>query len=286
MKTKPALKPTYKKELVNLLKSILPLHSVYVIRCCKERKKQVDYLNFRDSNPQRSETYTLLILVHGTVTKKPMDLMEEVHHKTGKRSKVVAICHSLSKAIEKLSEGDHFLYQVLEHSPCLYKENDVLLRYQKFKPFINSLVYGQIQETWNVRMNRVSYMLYMVGHIELEDNAIARLSTMHHALVQLCLALLQVFWQFVPKHCSLPYLLHLCGHFTDLPQRIFPTETYGLHRVHYMLCNAPDIMRFKSSEEFSEMDADKALRKCQRFYQGAREQGEKQLLVLKQLHGA
>lgn len=51
-----------------------------------------------------------------------------------------------------------------------------------------------------------------------------------------------------------------------------------------MLCNAPHIARFKSKNEFSNLDTDKAYNRCERFYSEAYDTGQKQLLKLKDLH--
>src|SRR5690606_17576542 len=110
------------------------------------------------------------------------------------------------------------------------------------------------------------------------------MTIMHYALEQICLGLLYLFWKFEPQHYSLSYMLHLCSHFCRLPDTIFPKETYGLHRMRYMLCNVHHIMRFKAKNEFSYRDTVKAHNRCERFYGEAKKLGEAQLEYLKELH--
>ena len=133
-------------------------------------------------------------------------------------------------------------------------------------------------------MERAEYMLSILNTIEPKEDSTSRLAIMHYALEQVCMALLYVFWEFKPQHYSLPYLLHLCSNFTQIPQTIFPKETYGLHRMYYMLCNAHHIMRFKVQNEFSDIDTDKAYNRCDRFYEEAKILGEKKLEHLKEIH--
>lgn len=101
---------------------------------------------------------------------------------------------------------------------------------------------------------------------------------------QVCLGLLILYWEHVPNHYDLPYLLHLCWHFTTLPQRIFPKNTYGLQRQFYMLRSAHHIMRFKGKMDFSNSDFDKVLHRCELFHAEARGLGKIQLVRLRKFH--
>jgi hypothetical protein len=133
-------------------------------------------------------------------------------------------------------------------------------------------------------MERAEYLLSTIGCIERKEYPISILSTMQSALEQICLGLLYLFWEFKPQHYSLSYMLHLCNHFSEPSQNIFTRETYGLHRIYYMLCNAHQIMRFKAHNEFSEKDTDKAYNRCERFYDEAKRLGDKHLEYLKEQH--
>jgi len=283
-KTKISTKFPLQEELLDLLKKLLPLHSVNVISVQKEKKKQEIFLSPICTNPQKLVTYTLLIITYKPISKRLGEFMDDVFNKMQQRCKIYAIMYTLSNAKKRLDFGNNFLSQALFQTPCIYKYDNSLLKFKNFPLLFYQKIYQRILETWKARMDRAEYLLSVVDGSESREDSTARLSVMHYAIEQVCMALLYVFWEYQPKHYSLTYLLHLCSHFTQLPQTIFPKETYGLHRIYYMLCNAQHIMRFKAQNEFSERDTDKAYNRCEQFYDEAKKLGEEQLEHLKELH--
>ena len=210
--------------------------------------------------------------------------MGEVYNKMQQRCKVYAICYTLSNVIKNLDYGDNFLNQIIRQTPCVYKKSNVLSRFKNVEMIFYKAIYKQIKETWENRMYRASYLLSVIDTIEFDEDATSRISIMNYAMEQVCMALLYIFWEFKPQYYSLSYLLHLCSLFTQLPQTIFPKRTYGLQRMYYILCNAHQIMRFKSGDEFSDIDAEKLHKRCERFYKEAKSLGQEQLKQLKELH--
>jgi hypothetical protein len=270
----------YQNQLLLLIKSLLPLHSAYILGFCEHETKHECYLNTNDSRGKNSVTYTLVIISYKTVTKKPIDFMEEIYNKTKQKIKVYPIFYNLSKVLEKLDFGDNFLTTVITQTPCIYKEDEVLQRFNKFELCLHPIYYRKIKEEWEIRMKRAGYLFSCIDVVEFKEDYTSKIAVMHHGMEQVCLALLSVFWELKPHHYSLSYLLHLCSNFSTLPETMFPTETYGLHRIKYMVCNAHNLLRFKNSEEFSAIDAEKALRRCMDFYQQAKVEGEQHLEFL------
>tara|TARA_R110002126_G_C10483579_1_gene502189 strand:- start:2825 stop:3535 length:711 start_codon:yes stop_codon:yes gene_type:complete len=229
-------------------------------------------------------TYTLLIITHKPISKSLGDFMDDLYNKMQQRCRVYIILYTLTKVKKRLDYGDDFLFKVIFHTTCLYKIDDSLSKFSNYGLHFHPRVYKSIQETWRGRMARAEYLLTILNTIEPQEDSTSRLAIMHYALEQVCMALLFVFWQFKPHHYSLPYLLHLCSHFTQIPHTLFPKETYGLHRIHYMLCNAHHIMRFKVQNEFSYMDTNKAYKRCELFFNEAKNLGERQMELLKEVH--
>ena len=272
------------EELLDLLKKLLPLHSVYVISIQKEKKKQDVFLSPIGTNPQKLVIYTLFIITHKPISKRLGEIMDHVFNKMQQRCKIYAIKYTLSTVKKRLDFGDNFLSQAIFQTPCMYKEDDALLEFINYSLLFDQSIYKHILETWKARMDRAAYLFTIIDTIEPVEDATSRLSIMHYALEQTCLALLYVFWEYKPQHYSLSYLLHLCGQFSQLPQTIFPKESYGLHRMYYILCNAQHIMRFSTQNQFSVRDTDKAYNRCGLFYDQAKKLGEEQLEHLKELH--
>lgn len=118
--------PSLQKELLDLLRELLPLHSVYVISAFKEKKKQNVYISPGITTSQKAMTYTLLIITYKPVSKRLGDFMDDLYGKMQQRCKVYAIMYSLSKVKKRLDYGDNFLTQVLFHTTCIYKVDDSL----------------------------------------------------------------------------------------------------------------------------------------------------------------
>ncbi|PKQ44463.1 hypothetical protein CSW08_13730 [Confluentibacter flavum] len=284
MKTKIPSKFPFQKELIALIKKELPLHSVYVISQYPEKRKQDIYLTPINKNIKKQVTYTLLIIGHKSPRKNLGDLMAYLYNKTEQRCKVYAIFHTLANIMDRIDVGDNFLTRIISQTPCMYKEDDALLRFSQYQICFHKLVYKSIKEGWMNRMKRADYLLTVINTIEDNEEPNSKLAVANCAMEQMCLALLNLFWEYKPQHYSLDYLLHLCTHFTQLPNRIFPRTTFGLQRQYYMLCNAQDIIRFKDKNEFSKNDAHKVAKLCERFYGEALTIGKEQLKHLKEIH--
>ena len=208
MKAQKTPKHPYQKKLLDLLKKLLPLHSVYVISVYKEKKKQNVYLSPQSVSSQKVVTYTLLIITYKPISSRLGDFMDNLYNKMQQRCKVYAITHSLAKVKKRLNDGDNFLCQAVFQTPCIYKADDSLSKFSNFTLLFHESVYQRIQETWKGRMDRAEYLLDIIGTIEPKEDSTSRLSVMHYALEQVCMALLYVFWEFKPQHYSLSYLLH------------------------------------------------------------------------------
>lgn len=284
MKTKAPAKFPFKKELIGLIKKELPLHSIYVIGVYPEKKRQDIYLTPGCTNPQKLVTYTLLIIGHKSPRKSQGDFMYGLYNKMQQRCKVYVIFHTLSNIMDRIDVGDNFLTRTISQTPCLYKEDDALFRFSRYRICYHKQVFKTIKAGWKSRMERADYMLKVIDTIMDNEEPNSKLAIVHGAMEQICMALLNLFWEYKPHHYSLDYLLHLCSHFTQLPNKIFPRTTFGLQRQYYMLCNAQDIIRFKGKNEFSSNDAHKVAKLCERFYEEAITLGKDQLKHLKELH--
>lgn len=284
METKAPTKFPFQDELIALIKKEVPLHSVYVMSVYTQKQEQTVQTPLARTMSKNVAAYTLLIIGHKTISKSLGDFMDDLFNRMQQQCKVYSIFYTLSNVKKRLNIGDNFLFQVINQHTCIYQENKELDKFKNYGPLRHKNVYEHIQGTWDCRMRRAEYLLSILDASEPNEDAISKLTVMHHALEQICLGLLYVFWEFKPHHYSLPYMLHLCNHFCTLPQTIFPRETYGLHRMFYILCNVHHIMRFKVENEFSKKDSDKALNRCERFYEEAKDLGDKHLEYIKEFH--
>ncbi|MBP0905863.1 hypothetical protein ACFSKN_14965, partial [Mariniflexile gromovii] len=275
------------KNLLALLKSLIPLHSVYVINMNVCKNKQVTNLTPKSKQAHMEAIYTLLIVADKALHKNLDDLMEEVYNKMEQRCKVYIVYVTLSNLMERIDIGDNFLTRTLKETPCMYKQDNRLSRYSQYGLMYHVSIYKEIKTIWKHRMERAKYLLSVIDVIHEDEEPLSKLAVLHNAMEQVCLGLLYVFWEFKPHHYDLSYLLHLCSTFTSLPNNIFPQTTFGLQRQFYMLCNASEIMRFKGTNgtnDFGLKDVDKVLKRCKQFLKEAHQIGEKQLKHLKEVH--
>lgn len=284
MKTKTSKKFPYQKELICLIQKEVPLHSIYVISVYTEKRGQGIYMTPLSKKSKKKVTYTLLIIGHKSARKSQGDLMEYMYNKTDQRCKVYVIFHTLANIMNRIDVGDNFLTRALSETPCMYKEDDTLSRFSQYGICFHRLVYERIKEGWKNRIKRADYLLTVINTIEDNEEPNSKLAVAQCAMEQMCLALLNLFWEYKPQHYSLDYLLHLCSHFTQLPNRIFPRTTFGLQRQYYMLCNAKNIILFKDKNEFSKNDAQKVAKLCERFYEEVITLSKEQLKHLKEIH--
>ena len=286
MTTATSIQQSFPNDLLHLIKENFSPHSIYVISVNRKIHRKEQYLKPICKTIDHPVIYTLLVICKRFPNKKLGDLMDDLYNKTQKRFKVHAIVYSLSNARKCLDFWDNFLSKVIFSTCCIYKTDDTLDRFKNYPLLVHPNVYSDIHQVWQARMDRAEFLLSTVRDILPKEDPCAMLATMHFALEQICMGLLYVFWEFKPQHYALPYLLHLCSHFTELPDLIFSKDTYGSHRMHYMLCNAHHILRFKTKAEFSVRDSNKAFSRCDRFLDEAQQLGGVELERLKALHCA
>ena len=287
METKANKKFPFQKELISLIKKEVPIHSVYVIKLNKNKSKQIAYLTPKSEHSQVEAIYTIFIVGNKALHKNLGDFMEEVYNKMEQRCKVNIIFCTLPNLMERIDIGDNFLTCILSDTPCIYREDNALSRYSQYGLMRHFSIYKSIKKIWNDRMERTAYLFSITDVIHENEEPLSKLAVLNNAMVQICLGLLYVFWEFKPHYYTLSYLLNLCAAFTSLPHSLFPRTTFGLQRQYYMLCNAPEIMGFKGTNgtnDFTLRDVDKVLKRCKQFYGEAELLGEKQLEYLRKIH--
>ena len=284
MTTATSTSHIFSNDLLHLIKENFSPHSIYIISVNRKNQKKEQYLQPICRTIDEPVIYTLLIICKKFPNKQLGDLMDDLYNKSQKRFKVYTIIYSLSNARRCLEYGDNFLRNVIFSTSCIYKTDSTLDHFKNYPLLVHPNVYSGIHQVWQSRMDHAEFLLSTVRDILPKEDPCAMLATMHFALEQICMGLLYVFWEYKPQYYALSYLFHLCSHFTELPDRIFSKDTYGSHRMHYMLCNAHHILRFKTKAEFSVMDSDKAFSRCDRFLDEAQQLGDIELDRLKALH--
>jgi hypothetical protein len=109
------------------------------------------------------------------------------------------------------------------------------------------------------------------------DVALIKIALLHEAMVQVSLGLIRVFLGYTPNIYSLRFLLSLCGHFCELPSRIFPQETFEQQQLFKRLCTPASMLRHWNRLDAPEGDVDLLLDECNIFLKEAKALAEHQL---------
>lgn len=269
------------KEVVNLLQSQFQVHSIFLLNMRQEYSFEHQHL-YDIKEDQQQFVCTMLLVTKKPVSMSPAELMDLVFNKVG--MKVFFIFKILPKIMERIKWDDNnFLKQVINRENCIIEVDDKLSPYYDKAPYYDSCIWSSIDTVWRNRINTAHY-LHELTDPSLDQNhedPIAALAMVQNALIQTCLGMLYVFWEFKPSYTSLPYLIHLCSHFSDFPKEILLSTSFNSRRMFYLLTQAQNHLRFGSQYKIREEDKDNAHKLCLQFIEKAEHITEKRLRYLK-----
>ena len=275
---------TVEHDVISQLLELVPVHSIYLLQISTDKNSQIINMPPTNKRSKIIKSYTLFVITYKPISKNLGLLMDDLYNKTQQKYRVYLITMVLSTAIKELNYGSNFLLNILKRTPCIFKDNDNLDKFIGFGLLYDPNFYEHIHRVWKNRMQRANYWISMVYVDDSKEDEFVNLGMLNYGLEQICVALIYVFWEFNPSYYSLPYLMHLCSHFSDLPQAYFLKSTYQRKRTFYLLSNARNQMRFKAFQEYSSHDSKKAYNLCEQFLQEATTIGDKQLSEIKLLH--
>ena len=276
----------YIGELVDSIKSILPIHSIYVLALTETVKETTAFTPPLRTSSEGFAVYTLVLVSLRSfllnTTQVTVVLLEKMHYKC----KVYPITFIIEDVIDRVDEGNNFLTRILNHAPCIYKVDESLSLYSKFSPILHKSMYTEIKAEWKRRNRRAGYLLTTVGNdgIDMNVDPSAQLGLLHYALEQMFLGIVYLFWEFSPVYYPMDHLLHFCGVISELRQRIFSQRQFETKRIFRLLCMGNRQMRTRSCTVIAQGDVDKAYKLCERFHNESILLGSRQLKSLKRLH--
>ena len=269
-------------DLIPLLCSLSRVHTVYLMRQVSTNRTQTYTGGLSiPIKPDTREVLTLLVISHEQVA-DPMHIQHSLLNKTQGRYEVFSIHLTLREANSRINWGSTFLNRVLRECKLLYRED------QQLELPVSDLqhpqVYARIATHWNTRLQRAHYFETKAVDCEDPQSNYGKYLLLQQAVQQACLGLIYVFWEYQPSCFALPYLLHLCEHFCDLPQILYPKRSFRSHQVYTQLCHASYNLHEKTGRDTSDADAHKAEQLTYRFIKAARQLAEEKLRELKQRH--
>lgn len=268
--------------VIKAIRKLAKVHSIYVIGHQVHNTKSCSSL---DANMQRRKTthiYTLLVISHDLV-KDPQKFMNEVYNKTHKTSRIYSIHYTYNEVSYRLTEGNNFLSLILNQASIGYQENDNLY-YLPHSILYHPTVFTRLKEAWELRHQRALYYFEKTTICEKVTDDNSRYLLYQEVVRQTCLGLLYLFWELQPTFFSIPFLLNLCSQFSDLPDIIYPKDSFRSKDAYHKLCHARYLMDCQSSTFQTDEYTGHIEKVVFNFLQKAEVLAEQQLLELERKH--
>ena len=263
-------------EFTQVVQSMAPIHSIYLLGATKEEKASTYFL--RDKNHETNDCryeFIVLIVSHNEIW-GTQDFMDSVYKKMNERVRVFSIQYSHSHLLTRIDEGDIFLARIMRPENVLYQESLI----EEMDPG-SKFSYLELIDEWKARINRAEYFQTKAHLLDEVDDETARMELISQMVFHGSAALLCVHWQFRPQHFDLEVLLKLCGMVSKSPETLLPENSYSSTRIFEYLKNAHYNLQFRTDQFIHYEDSDEAFERAGRFLNQVFEEGEAILGELK-----
>lgn len=271
------------KKMISIIIELQPVHSIYLIGTKKKTIKTRYFLDSSNTTGVKNLfTYTILIVSYNFIG-DPKVFMNEVFNKSVEQIEIYSIHYTIKEAKRKLTEGDNFLSRIIINSRLIYQETDEL-EYLPSNYLYHPKIFQRIKTEWDVRNRRAHYFeekLDVAEHV-VERNG--RYLLLQQSLIQSCLGILYVFWEYKPTYFSLPFLLQLCNQFIPTPEIIFPKRSFRSQRIYNDICHATYNLDCKAELDSNQNESFKAQNLCYKFLKKAESLAKEKLEELERLH--
>src|SRR5690606_37928989 len=138
-----------------------------------------------------------------------------------------------------LDRYKHFFYNVLHHGTLVYSNPTVDLVSLDICPPRDIAA----AKKYCRRRNTIAEMFLESTCNDNSDEGQGEMAMMHIIAEHVCLALIEGYLGYRPRHFALGYLFDLCLHFCTLPDDIFPRETLSDRKMFKMLSTGVSNLR-------------------------------------------
>jgi len=263
--------------VIELIKTKLALDSVFLISKYEDQQIMEVYLEQATPLMQNTTIYTLMLVTTEPSPLSPAEVMNFIFKETAECCRVYSILFTVVEILRKRDYGSHFLEHIIRESKWVYYKNEKDLDTGCGISYPPRMV-EKIEKKWKRKYDQSTHFLDFLDITELKyEEPRINLMVANLALEQICLGLLQVFWEFKPKEFSLPYLLHLCSHFSNVPTTIFHKITYENERMYYLICNSRHILRNNKNPQVNRTDSEAAISIAEDFVRQSKEEVSERL---------
>ncbi|MGY5846817.1 hypothetical protein ACW6QP_05310 [Salegentibacter sp. HM20] len=268
--------------VVKAIREMAKIHSIFMIGHQVHNTKTCCSLQTNIKHRKITHVYTLLVISHDLV-EDPQKFMNKVYNKTQKSSKIYSIHYTYNEVSFRLTEGNNFLSLVLSKAVIAYQENQNL-QHLPHSILYHPTVYNKVKKAWDLRYKRAGYFFEKTTICEDKTDDSSRYLLFKEVVRQTCLGLLYLFWEFQPNFFAIPFLLNLCSQFTDLPNIIYPKDSFRSKDAYHKLCHARYLMNNQPSTFQKDEYARHIEKVVSHFLQKAEALAEQQLIELKRKH--
>ena len=269
------------QEALNYLRETYRVHSAYLLYSAQDSRVQAVHCFSATEIQEHQSTAVVLLVTYKSVGVSPSQLTDRVYNQTGRRIRICFILETVKRAHKALDFGSNFLQKALGEGKPLCAEDDRLRGFLKQGYLYHSQQVEKLQKYWDLRSNRAYYLIESTRILDTREDALVQLHMYEEALIQTCLGLIRLFWEYSPAYTSLNYLLALCRSFTSFPSTLLETTSFKARRRLHLLSHAQQHLRYGSTYTVTDTDANEAYHLCKRFMQQAEALAAERLHFLK-----
>ncbi|MEH6656072.1 hypothetical protein [Leeuwenhoekiella marinoflava] len=269
------------QEALLFLQKTYRVHSAYQIY--GEQQSRLRHANlFMQQEAQEHQNHAVVVLItHKAIGMRPSQLADRVLNATGRRIRITFILETFKRAYKALNYSSNFLQQVIGKGKVLFEEDAQLREFLRHGCFYHPQQFHKLKTYWDIRINRAAYLMEVTRTLDTHEDELVQLQLYQEALIQTCLGMIRLFWEYSPAYTSLPYLLDLCRSFTGFPQELLETTSFKARRRLYLLTHAQQHLRYGTFCKVTYDDATDSYHLCERFIKKAGNLAAERLLLLK-----
>lgn len=272
---------TTQHTLIDHLVTNYPIHSIYNINGALSAdlpyNKCISWLDGQEALYKQ----TLLIITSEPLNKSENDLMIELDHHFQDQFKTYILLDDISNVAIKIDEGGTYLEYLLKSENRLYSLNKQLFRDENNREYFFPVEYYTKTAEWLVRKNRAEFIVSLMRDVEEKEDHATYLFLSYQLIVQICLGLLDLFWNLRPIETDISYLVNLINHFSNHTTAVFKFGNFKNSGILEGIRNAPQYMLTPLPYNFDYKDMDELFSACLKFMQETNKVADKRLEDIK-----
>lgn len=269
------------QSLVDYLVANYSIHSIYTIRkptsANLSKTKCVPWLD----GYKAIQKHTLLIITNERLDKSENELMNELDQYFQGQFKTYILLDDIINVATKLDEGGSYLEYLLNSQNRLYSLDNRLFRAEYGGEYFYPVEYYNKRTEWSKRKDRAEYIVTLMQDVEVKEDYATHLFLTHQLMIQVCLGLLDLFWNLKPTVSDLSYIVNLINHFSHHTTTIFNHGNFKNPGILEGITNSPQYMLTTLPYNFDYKDMDELFSACLEFMEQTNDVADKRLNDIK-----